>query len=114
MLLRIVGGPVLPVEQGIGDARVRLIHPDDVTAGGKGAGGGLRLLGLCVARVRRSGLLLGGDVDRCRFSETAYLNVLQSEHAQQLSAAGRGLVLVGNDVGCWAIRTGFLDGALRL
>ena len=35
ILLRIVRGPVLIVEQRVGDARVRLVHADDVTARGK-------------------------------------------------------------------------------
>ena len=54
-LLRIVGAPVLVVEQGVGDAGVRLIHADDVA--------GLRENG--VRWLRRFGFILGGR--RLRF-----------------------------------------------
>jgi hypothetical protein len=89
MLLRIVGGPELAVEEGIGNARVRLIHSDHDAARGKG----LRLR-LVAALLRRYGR------GRC-FGQQLKLDVLALEYFGQLDlAVGVGRV-GGDDIGRW-------------
>ena len=55
--LRIVRRPVLIVEQRVGDAAVRLVHADEIRAGGEGPRLGLRLLGVGTLTVLRWMLL---------------------------------------------------------
>ena len=75
MLLRIIGRPVLAVEQGIGDARVRLIHAHHDAARGKRLRPGL------VAA------LFAGDIAGGRGGELLDLDVLALQHLDQFDYA---------------------------
>ena len=65
VLLRIVRAPVLVVHQRVGDAAVRLIHADDVRAGGEGAARRLRPLGGAFALLSCSRRALGPPDRTC-------------------------------------------------
>ncbi len=111
MLLRVVRGPVLAIEQGIGHTRKRLVHADQVRPGGKGVYrrlgrlGSQRIHGCRRAAMRRQqarfvlvpcrGVVAWSHVDRCRLGKLRNLNVLLHKRAQQ-----RKLAIAVRGVGC--------------
>ena len=103
MLLRILRRPVLAVEQGVDDARIRLVHAHDVAAGGEGPRPGLFLV---VALFRQ------GHGDRC--AGAADLRMLKLQDAQQLGARAAAPVVGREHVGGRAGLLRFLDRALAL
>src|SRR5439155_10146745 len=82
-LLRIAGGPVLVIQQRIGDAAVGLIHADHVAPGRKGARLGLRLL----VRLLRS--IFAGRVARAAASTTAAARLFARHHDSEGLAGAR-------------------------
>ena len=100
MLLRIVGCPVLAVEQRVGKARVRLVHAHHDGTGGEG----LRL-GFVVA-------LGAGDIDGCVGGQLLHFDVLALKHLEQLHVAIQVRRIVGHDVGRGPSSVGFSTARL--
>src|SRR5439155_20835492 len=101
--LWIAGRPILIIEQRVGDPAVRLIHPDDVSAGWKGAVFSLWLLRIArwwiaVARAGGScgGFLLDGHGEwRGRATD---LNGLRLQRAQQLRLIAGTQIVAGQNI----------------
>ena len=113
ILLRIVRAPVLVVEQGVGDARVGLIHADDVAAGGE-----LARLRRCDRRRRRAVAcgasaasaaatssccgLPNDDRHRECLRRPGYLDGLFLQYAQELRLRASARFVGGQHVCRWA------------
>ncbi len=106
VLLRILRRPVLAIEQGVGDARVGLVHAHHDAAGGEAARGGLVFLAVVALRLRHA------DLDRR--GAAAQFHMLALQDAQQLRARAGARVVGGEDVGGRAGVLRLLDRALAL
>src|ERR1700739_3364116 len=102
MLLRIVRRPALAIEEGIGYARIRLIHADNDAAGGEAF-----LLWLVAAFFSRH--IRGG-----RVGELLNFNMLALENLQQLNFAIRCCGVGRDDISRRAFESRLLNGALAL
>ena len=114
VLLRVVGCPVLLVEESVGGAGVGLVETDDVAPGGEGfffrlvvpvsASGLSSDLSSVLFEGLSDGGLRDGDGHADGLAELADLYVLKLKNAQKLKLAvklfGRG----GEDVGGWGLR----------
>src|ERR1019366_6730680 len=141
--LRIVGGPVLVVEQGIGYAAIGLVHAQNVTGGGESARLGLgffgglsgRRFGRSIARsiacrggirvpcpcaaastasTASSARLLGRHHDRNGCGGAGDLAALILQHAPEVGLRAGTRVVGRKHVGGGAFGARFLDGAFRL